>query len=1039
MFSKFFIDRPIFATVVSIIIIIAGAMGIKGLAVEEYPKLTPPQVVVSATYTGADAQTIADSVASALEDQINGVENMLYMQSTSSSSGMMSISVYFKIGTDPKDATVDVNNRVQAALSRLPQEVQSMGVVVRERSSSILQAIAFTNPNMDLIQMYNYVSLNIDNEIKRVSGVGDTAIIGDKEYSLRIWLKPDLLAYYKLTPSDVISQVKIQNSQYAAGKIGEQPADFGNPYVYSVRSDGRLNTSEQFSNILIKTSDGSNLKLKDVATVELGAASYASDAMINGKPAIPLLIFLQSDANALATADAVSAKLQELKNNYPDGFEHTIAYNPTEFIDVSIDEVIKTFIEAMILVIIVMYMFLKSLRATIIPMLAVPVSIIGTFAGLYAMGFSINLITLFALILAIGIVVDDAIIVIENVERILHEDDKITVKQATYKAMQEVQAPVISIVLVLSAVFIPVSFMEGFVGVIQRQFALTLVTSVVISGFVALTLTPALCGVMLKRQEGEPFWIVKKFNDFFDWSTSLFATGVGKVLRHIIPSLIFIALIGYATYSLFNIVPKGLVPSEDKGAIMVITSLPPSTTMLKTKQEVQNISNVALSNPNVKFTMGFAGYDMLSGALRENSAVSFIKLKDWSERKGLQNEAQTLVGQFNGMLWGSKESMTFVVNVPPIMGLSMTGGFEMFLQNKSGKTYAQIEQDARKVTAAANARPELTSVRTTLETNYRQYKIDIDKEKAKLFGISESDIFSTISATFGSYYINDFNLFGKSYRVYARSSDSFRNAPEDLRKIYVRSNSGEMVSLNSVATLTRTIGPDIVNRFNLFPAAKIMGDPKTGYTSGDAIRAIKEVVEQTLSKDEYSIAWAGTAYQEVSSQGTGTTAFIFGMVFVFLILAAQYERWLIPLAVITAVPFAVFGSLLLVWLRGLTNDIYFEIGLLLLIGLSAKNAILIVEFAMQERENGKSAFEAAISAAKLRFRPIVMTSIAFTLGVFPMIISTGAGAASRHSLGTGVVGGMIAATTIAIFFVPMFYYLLEKLNEKIYKKEAKNA
>nr|WP_314089077.1 multidrug efflux RND transporter permease subunit [uncultured Campylobacter sp.] len=1039
MFSKFFIDRPIFATVVSIIIVIAGAMAIKGLPIEEYPKLTPPQISVSAVYTGADAQTISDSVASAIEDQINGVENMLYMQSTSSSSGSLNINVYFKIGTSAKQATIDVNNRVQAALSRLPQEVQNMGVTVRERSGSILEVVGFTSSNMDLVELYNYVNLNIADEIKRVNGVGDTALIGSKEYSMRIWLKPDKLAYYKLTPSDVISQVKIQNSQYAAGKIGEQPSDGDNPYVYSVRSDGRLKNAAQFSDIVIKSADGAVLKLKDVATVELGAASYASDSMLNGQDAIPLLIFMQNDANALATAQAVNAKLDELSKNFPAGFKHTIAYNPTEFIEVSIQEVIKTFIEAMILVIIVMYMFLKSFRATIIPMLAVPVSIIGTFGGLYAMGFSINLITLFALILAIGIVVDDAIIVIENVERILHEEKDITVKEATYKAMEEVQTPVISIVLVLSAVFIPVSFMEGFVGVIQRQFALTLVTSVCISGFVALTLTPALCGVMLKRQESKPFWFVQKFNDFFDWSTKIFTAGVATVLRHVIISLILIGVMGFATYELFKKVPSGLVPSEDKGALMVITSLPPSSNMLKTKEEVQNINQAILSNPNVEFMMSFAGYDMLAGALRENSAISFVKLKDWSERKTPDSQAGALTGPFNGMLWGSKESMSFVVNVPPIMGLSMTGGFEMYLQNKSGKTYAQIEADVKKVVAAANARPDLTSVRSTLETNYRQFKIDVDRQKAQMFGVSESEIFSAIGSTFGSYYINDFSLFGKSYRVYARGEDRFRNNPEDLRKIYVRSKGGEMIPLNSVATLTRILGPDIVDRFNLFPAAKIQGDPKPGYTSGDAIKAIQEVVEQTLSTEEYSISWAGTAYQEVRSQGTGSTAFIFGMIFVFLILAAQYERWLIPLAVITAVPFAVFGSLVAVWARGLTNDIYFQIGLLLLIGLSAKNAILIVEFAMQERLAGKSVFDAAVNAARLRFRPIVMTSLAFTLGVFPMVISTGAGAASRHSLGTGVIGGMIAATTIAIFFIPMFYYLLEKLNNKVWDKKPSGA
>ena len=1039
MFSKFFINRPIFATVVSIIKVIAGMMAIKGLTQEEFTKLNPPQISVSAVYTGADAQTIADSVASAIEDQINGVENMLYIQSTSSSSGSLNINVYFKIGTSAKQATIDVNNRVQAALSRLPQEVQNMGVTVRERSGSILEVIGFTSTNMNLVEMYNYVNLNIADEVKRVSGVGDTVTIGSKEYSMRIWLKPDILAHYKLTPGDVIAQVKIQNSQYAAGKIGEQPSDGANPYVHSVRTDGRLKNAAQFGDIIIKSADGAVLKLKDVAEVELGAASYAADAMLNGKDAIPLLIFMQNDANALATAKAVNAKLDELSKNFPAGFKHTIAYNPTEFIDASIDEVVKTFIEAMILVIIVMYMFLKSIRATIIPMLAVPVSIIGTFGGLYAMGFSINLITLFALILAIGIVVDDAIIVIENVERILHEDKTITVKEATYKAMEEVQTPIISIVLVLSAVFVPVAFMEGFVGVIQRQFALTLVTSVCISGFVALTLTPALCGVMLKRQESEPFWIVRKFNDFFDWSTKIFTAGVAKVLRHVIISLILIGVMGYATFELFKKVPSALVPSEDKGSLIVITSLPPSSNMLKTKEEVKNINQAILSNPNVEFMMSFAGYDMIAGALRENSAISFIKLKDWSERKTPDSQAGALTGPFNGMLWGSKESMSFVVNVPPIMGLSMTGGFEMYLQNKSGKSYAQIEADVKKVVAAANARPDLTGVRSTLETNYRQFKIDVDRQKAQMFGISESEIFSAIGSTFGSYYVNDFNLFGKSYRVYARGEEGFRNNPEDLRKIYVRSKGGEMIPLNSVATLTRILGPDIVDRFNLFPAAKIQGDPKPGYTSGDAIKAIQEVVKQTLNTEEYAISWAGTAYQEVSSQGTGTTAFIFGMIFVFLILAAQYERWLIPLAVITAVPFAVFGSLVAVWARGLTNDIYFQIGLLLLIGLSAKNAILIVEFAMQERLAGKSVFDAAVNAARLRFRPIVMTSLAFTLGVFPMVISTGAGAASRHSLGTGVIGGMIAATTIAIFFIPMFYYLLEKLNNKVWDKKPSGA
>lgn len=1038
MFSRFFINRPIFAAVVSIIIVIGGLMAMKGLPIEEYPKLTPPQVTVSATYTGANAETIANTVATLLEDEINGVEGMIYMQSTSSSSGSMSINVYFQIGYDSKQATIDVNNRVQAALSRLPDEVQSTGVIVRERSSSILEVVAFTSddPSMSRLELSNYVLLNIADEIKRVKGVGDVNVIGNQNYAMRIWLKPDELSKFNLSVPEVLTAVRTQNSQYAAGKIGEQPMkDAKNPYVYTIKADGRYSSAEQFENIILRSnSDGTLLKLKDVADVEIGSRSYSFNGFLNNQVMSPMLIFLQNDANALETAQLVSKRLDELSVSYPAGFKHTVSYDTTKFVEVSIKEVVKTFIEALVLVIIVIYFFLKSIRATIIPMLAVPVSIIGTFAGFYAMGFSINLITLFALILAIGIVVDDAIIVIENVERIMHEDKDISVKDATIKAMDEVAAPVISIVLVLSAVFVPVAFMEGFVGVIQRQFALTLVVSVALSGFVALTLTPALAAIMLKRGESEPFWIVKKFNDLFDWSTNVFSAGVAKILRHVIPSLAVVAIVIFAMIELFKVVPSSLVPYEDKGYMMAISSLPPASAAPRTIKEVNKMSEMLLADPNIDLVTGFAGYDMIAGALRENSMIFFVRTTDWSLRQTPQSSINALIGKYNGVFWPSKESMSFVVNIPPITGLSMTGGFEMFIQNRSGKSYNDIEKDVLAVVAKANARPELTSVRTTLETNYPQYDIKIDDEKAYLLGISKSDIFNALSATMGSYYINDFNMFGKTYRVYAQAKEKFRNSPEDMRDIFVKNSKGEMVSLATVATLTRSMGPDLVDRFNLFPAAKVMGDPAIGYTSGEALKAIQEVVKETLNENEYSIAWSGTAYQEVNSAGTGTQAFIFGMIFVFLILAAQYERWLIPLAVITAVPFAVFGSLLATWVRGLTNDVYFEVGLLLLIGLSAKNAILIVEFAMQERENGKSIFDAAVSAARLRFRPIVMTSIAFTLGVFPMVISSGAGAASRHSLGTGVVGGMIAATTIAIFFVPLFYYLLENLNAKFWNK-----
>ncbi|EAI4414536.1 efflux RND transporter permease subunit [Campylobacter fetus] len=1040
MFSKFFINRPVFACVLSIIIVIAGYIGLKSSPIEEYPQLTPPQIMVQANYSGADAQTIADTIAAPLENAINGVQDMIYMQSTSSSAGTMSLSVYFKIGTNPQTATVNVSNRVTPALSLLPEEVKRVGVTVRERSSSILNVLSFYDPSgkMSDTEISNYININVADAIKRVPGVGDAVVIGNKDYSMRVWIKPDLLKKYSLTTTDVINSIKEQNSQYATGKIGEQPTQTSNPYVYAIKPEGRLKNVSEFENIIIKANNKGNIiKLKDVATVELGAQNYTFAGRINGATMIPMLVFLQSGANALNTADAIVKRVDELKASFPGDLTYIVGYDTTEFVKVSIDEVIKTFIEAMILVVIVMYMFLGNVRATIIPMLAVPVSILGAFGGLYAMGFSINLITLFALILAIGIVVDDAIIVIENVERILHEEPNLTVKEATIKAMSEIVAPVISIVLVLSAVFIPVSFMEGFVGVIQRQFALTLVVSVCISGLVALTLTPALCAMILRKKENPPFWFVRKFNEFFDFSTKIFTAGVAKILKHVIMSLICVGIIIFMMAELFKVVPGGLVPAEDKGSVLAITNLPPASTLSRTTEDTEFIRSIISQNPNVKNVTGLAGYDMLAGTLRENAGIMFISMIPWNERPGEANSTAAFAAQYNKQMYmADRNSMTYFMTPPPIMGLSITGGFELFAQNTEGKNYSQIEADMQKVVAKANAHPALNMVRTTLDTNFPQYDLTLDKEKIKMMGINISDVFNTLSSTIGQYYVNDFNMLGKTFKVNIRSMSEYRDSPEDLRSLYVRSQDGKMVPLDSIVSLKRSLGPDNVDRFNAFPAAKIMGEPKPGYTSGDAIKAIEQIIKEELPTG-YDIGWSGSAYQEVASTGKGAQAFVFGMIFVFLILAAQYERWLMPLAVVTAVPFSVFGSLLFTWTRGLSNDVYFQIGLLLLIGLAAKNAILIVEFAMQEHLAGKSIKEAAINAARMRFRPIVMTSLAFTLGVLPMVVATGAGAASRHALGTGVIGGMIAASTIAIFFVPLFFYILESFNLWLDNKRGK--
>ncbi len=1031
MFSTFFIKRPVFASVISILIVLAGVIAMRSLPIGEYPRVIPPQIVVSASYQGASAQTISKTVAAPLEEQINGAKDMLYMSSISADNGSLSISIFFKVGTNPDDAKIDVNNRVQAALSRLPEQVQRQGVRVNEKSPDMLQVIILNSPKQsrDVSFLSNYALINIVDDLKRVKGVGDVTIFGAKDYSMRVWIDPLKLKKYSLTVNDLVTSIREQNEQYAAGKLAADPISSKEMFTYTIETPQRFDDPSQFSEIIVRANeDGSSLKLKDVATIELGSQSYNMKNKLNNVPAVPILIFLQSGANAIETAKEVRQTIASISENFVDDVEYVIPYDITDFVQISINEVIKTFIEAIILVILIIFLFLQNFRATLIPVLAVPVSIIGAFAGMYILGFSINLLTLFGLVLAIGIVVDDAIIVIENVER--HIKEGLSPKDASIKAMQEVSGALIAIVLVLSAVFLPVAFLGGLSGEMYRQFAVTIVISLAISGLVALTLTPSLCALMLKPTHKEPKYFFKWFNSFFDSATRGYSKTLKLTVRYAFLSMLLFGGLIYVTYDMFTTLKTGLVPTEDKGTVFVFSYNPPSASLSRTDALTSEIYEIASKEKDsIKNIVQFAGIDFVTFSQRTNAAATILKLQPWDERKDPTQHASYIAADMSKKLSRTSDGFSFGVVPPPIMGMGIAGGFEMYVQNRTGADLKELQKYVNEIIQKANARAELAGVRTTLNTSVPKYKIEVDTPKAKAKGVNIDEVYQTLNATFGTFYVNDFNLLGRTYMVNMQAEESFRKTPQDLEKIFVRSAQGEMIPLSSFVTLKQSVGADLVERFNLFSAAKISGQASLGYSSGDALKAIEEVSNEVLPEG-YSISWVGTAYQEKQISSAGNLAFIFGIIFLYLILAAQYEKWLMPIAVILAVPFGVFGAVVANHLRGLDNDIYFQIGILVLAGLSAKNAILIVEFAMQKRAQGMELVEAVLEAAKIRLRPIIMTSLAFTLGVIPLAISSGAGAASRHSIGTGVVGGMLAATFLAIVFIPLFYILVSKIRNK---------
>ena len=1045
-----FLRRPILSSVISIVITLVGALAMKALPIAQYPDLVPPTVNVSAYYPGASAETIAATVLAPLEVNINGVENMLYMTSTASSgSGSGSVDVYFSLGTNPDMALVNVNNKVNLAQTTLPESVRLQGVTVTKRSPAMLQVIALYSPDgrYDEVFLHNYMQMNVADELKRVPGVGDVSVFGQMDYAMRIWIQPDKLAKYNLSVSDIAAAIQEQNSQFSPGRLGDPPLPQNAELSWQIDTKGRFSTPEEFGEIIVRTGeDSAMLRLKDVARIEMGGKDYSVSTEMNGMKARGMGVYLLPGANAISTGDAVTARLEELAKSFPDGVAYKVIVDTNDFVMESINEVIHTLVEAMILVFIVVFVFLQSWRATLIPCIAVPVSIIGTFAGMYALGYTINTLTLFGMVLAIGIVVDDAIVVLENVERIM-STEHLPPKEATAKAMSEVTAPVIAIVLVLCAVFIPVSFMGGLAGQMYKQFAITISVSVVLSGIVALTLTPALCSLLLKphshdHQPAKPFVV---FNYLFTKTTHRYVRIVRFIKDSALRAFALFAIMIAATVWLFKVVPGGLVPNEDQGYILGMAILDDGAVQSRTTDVTRLIADRLLKNPAVETVMSINGLDITSMSTKSNYGTFFATLKPWSERKTPESSADAISASVMAVTMMQPEAVTIGFTPPPISGMSTTGGFECYIQMRGDGTSQDLEAMANKFVTAAMATdengnrryPAIGSLRSLFSTGAPQLYANLDRDRCKDMGISISDVFTAMNASFGAMYINDFNYLGRTFQVRMQAEADYRLLPESLHDVFVRTSKGEMVPLSAIMTLERRTAPQTMERYNVFPAAHLMGDPAPGYSSGQALAAMDQVAAEVLDSN-YALGWVGSALQEMLASADTTIIFVLALVMVFLILAAQYESWSLPLAVLTAVPFGVFGALVATWLRDLSNDVYFQVALVTLVGLAAKNAILIVEFAVEAWRDGRSLDVAAMHAARLRFRPIVMTSLAFILGCVPLAISSGAGANSRHAIGTAVVGGMLAATCLATLFIPFFFRFIMSVSLRLQGKRDPN-
>ena len=1037
MFVNFFIDRPIFASVLAIVIVVAGAVAIPFLPIAQFPEITPPQVVVTATYPGASAEVVEQTVTTPIEQQVNGVEDMIYMSSRSSSDGTMSLTITFRVGTDLDIAAVNVQNRVQIAQAKLPLEVTRQGITVVKQAPDLVEIVALTSPDGSRDELYlsNYATLNVVDVLARVPGVGQVTVFNGRDYGMRLWLDPDRLASLGLTPNDVADAVREQNLQAAAGQIGQPPGLPGQQFQYTVTTRGRLSMPAEFEDIILRTrADGSVLRVRDVARVELGAQSYGSFGRVGGRPAALIGVFQLPGANALQVSQGVQATVARLAPTFPSGVTHTRPYNTTEFVRVSIEEVVETLLIAIGLVVLTVYVFLQDWRATLIPTLTIPVSLVGTFAVISAFGFSINTLTLFGLVLAIGIVVDDAIVVVENTQRHLDEEG-LEPREATRRATAEVVGPVVATALVLMAVFIPIAFLPGITGQLYRQFALTIAVSVALSALNALTLTPALCALLLRPADRRrDRWLTRMWNAAFARLTAGYDRTVQHIVRRSAMAVVVLLLLSGASYFLLRSVPTGFAPTEDQGYLLVNVQLPDAASLERTDAVVRQIEQIVLETPGVETVVAIGGRSFISGVNGPNVASLFPRLTPWPHRKTRELQADAILARLRARLGGIQEAYVLVFPPPPIRGISSGGGFQFELQSVAGGSLQDLDAAARQILQEASRRAELASTFTAFRPGVPQLDAEVDRGKAKALGVPLSDVFESLQIFLGSLYVNDFNAFGRVYRVQLQAEPTFRASPRDVERLYVRSQAGpngqpgQMVPLSTLVSVKPKTGPDTVSHYNLYRSVEIAGDTAPGASSGQAIAAMQDIARRVLPPG-MAYEWSGLAYQELEVGGRAGFVFALSALFVFLVLAAQYESWLVPLAVILAVPLGVLGALGSIWLRGYANDVYAQIGLALLIGLASKNAILIVEFAKERREHGMAIVEAAREAARLRFRPILMTSFAFILGSLPLVIATGAGAAGRRSIGTAVVGGMLAVTILGVLLAPAFYVAVERLAE----------